>query len=479
MKKILLACFTLLYCLNSIHADDKGYTITVNIKNCQDSVLYLVNYYGSQTYLRDTAYAMPGGKYIFHKTDKTLQRGMYVLASQKKAKYMEFFIDKEQNFTINTDTLEMLRHAEVKGSKQNDNFLKYVVQLADKQKQLRELGKKKVADSTDAYDEEIKALQKDINKTTDTYIQKNPGTLSAKCLWLNEEIDIPEAPKNEDGTIDSTFQARYYKDHFWDHMDWNDDAILYSPFFHTRLERYFERIFYYSTNDTITNAAVRLIESVADKYEYFKYIVWWAVGHYEVSKVMGQEEVFVNLARRYYIAGRCDWASETLVNNIQKRIDQLEPLLIGKTAPEIVMPDTNGTWISSYLTRGPRYTIYWFYDPDCGHCKTQTPKLMDFLKENRDSLGIEVYAIAMDNNRKQWVNFINKYHMECINVGGLTANMDYKTYFDIIGTPVLYLMDKDMKIIGKKIEPTDLKGFILSHEKSERAKVEEEKTNQK
>ena len=142
MKKILLACFTLLYCLNSIHADDKGYTITVNIKNCQDSVLYLVNYYGSQTYLRDTAYAMPGGKYIFHKTDKTLQRGMYVLASQKKAKYMEFFIDKEQNFTINTDTLEMLRHAEVKGSKQNDNFLKYVVQLADKQKQLRELGKK-------------------------------------------------------------------------------------------------------------------------------------------------------------------------------------------------------------------------------------------------------------------------------------------------------------------------------------------------
>ena len=70
---------------------------------------------------------------------------------------------------------------------------------------------------------------------------------------------------------------------------------------------------------------------------------------------------------------------EDLVRKYEKRVKNLEPLLIGKTAVELIIPDTTQSddftrWYSSYGFSKP-YVILWFYDPDCPTCTKETMKM--------------------------------------------------------------------------------------------------------
>ena len=58
-----------------------------------------------------------------------------------------------------------------------------------------------------------------------------------------------------------------------------------------------------------------------------------------------------------------------------EKASALEPLLIGKMAPRIILADTSEKkWIDFYQLPN-KYNLLIFWDPDCGHCKKEIPKL--------------------------------------------------------------------------------------------------------
>lgn len=474
MKKIII--LSILFCssIATVYPQKNkpsGYEITVTIKGIPDSLLYIANYYGTNQYLKDSAKVVKNkpGTFVF-KGKEPLLGGIYILATQKKVKLIELIVDKQQKFSLETDTLDIIGHLIFKNSTENQVFYSYVnptakmqTEITGLQKQLKEAK----AAKNEVVIKEIEAKLKEKNKEneafTKEFIAKNPDALISKVLNVTQAIEIPDLPIKENGNPDSTWGWTYYKTHYWDNVDLNDDRLLRTPVFTGKLSTFFNTVIV-QDNDSIIKEADLIIEKVRQNKEMFKYIIWWITNHYETSKIMGQDEIFVHMAEKYYGGNQCWWVNQSTIDNMVKRADQLKAILIGAKAPELMMPDTNNVFLSSHSPR-TKYTIMWFWDPDCGHCKTETPKLRDFYNAQKDSLNLEVFAISTDTDLARWKKYIVDTQLNWINVGGNTANLDFRKVFDIYSTPVMYILDENKNIIAKRLSADDLPDFFKQYKR--------------
>lgn len=479
MKKQIILLVSLLifstnYSLQAQKANSKkksGYEIKIHIKNSPDSMMYLANYYGRNQYLKDSAKAdaKTPGLFVF-KGEEPLLGGIYILASQAKVKTMEFVIDQSQHFTFETDTADVLKQINVKGSTENELFFNYIKVLNHLQNELMRINGE-VKDAENEGKEGLVKIKKDLltekskelEEYTKGFIKDNPDAFFSKVLALNLDIKIPPFPVREDGTVDSTFAWRYYKENFWMHTDLTDDRLLRTPVFHSKLQRYFSEVIV-QDNDSIKHEATKIIEKVRPNEEMFKYVIWFLTNFYETSKIMGHDEIFVYLVEEYYMTNQCFWVAPHTLENLSRRALQLKNILIGAKAPELVMYDTNNVFRSTYQINAD-YTILWFFDPDCGHCKVETPRLRDFYNKNKEKLNLEVFAVSSDQDLERWKKYIRDQKLNWINVGGNTANIDFFKIYDLYSTPVMFLLDKDKKILAKRISVADLDNFFEQYEK--------------
>jgi len=473
-RQALLTCFILCGLIGVAHGQTKSgkdYKFTANINGLKDSMLYLANYYNGSTAIVDSAKVTKNklGTYIF-KGKEALPGGIYILANQRRERLIEIIIDKNQTFSLETDTVDFLSNLIFKNSPENDVFYSYIRPTAKMQqeqarlnKQLKEVKTAKNEDGIKELEAKIKEKNKEMETFTKDFTSKNPDALISKVLKVSDQIIIPELPKKADGTTDSTWGWKYYKAHYWDNVDLLDDRMLRTPVFTNKLSTFFTAVLV-QDNDSIIKEADLLIEKVRQNKEMFKYIIWWVTNHYETSKIMGQDEIFVHMAEKYYGGNQCWWVNQTTVDNMVKRADQLKAILIGAKAPELIMPDTNNVFLSSYSPR-TKFTIMWFWDPDCGHCKIETPKLRDFYNAQKDSLSLEVFAISTDTDLARWKKYIIDTKLNWINVGGNTANLDFRKVYDIYSTPVMFILDENKKIIAKRLSADDLPDFFKQYKR--------------
>lgn len=478
MKKEIILLSTLFLCfVMPIHAQKatskktKGYEIKITIKNSKDSMLYLANYYGKNQYLKDSAIANKNYPGVFtFKGDETLPGGIYLLATQNKVKLMEFIIDENQHFSFESDTTDVLKNIVVKNCPENLSFFDYIKNITSKQIELNQINSdiKKAetehnSDLAKSLKDKLKQKSTEFQDYTLGFIEKNPKSLFSKVLSVNRDIDIPAYPTLPDGSVDSTFGWKYYKANYWMYTDLVDDRLIRTPVFHAKLQRYFDNVIV-QDNDSIKFEADKILEIVRPNEEMFKYVMWWLTNFYETSKVMGHDEIFVYLVEKYYMTNQCWWVTPSTLESLNKRATQLKTVLIGAKAPELIMPDTNNVFTSFYSIK-KKYTLLWFWDPDCGHCKVETPKLKDFYNKYKDSLSIEVFAVSMDQDLERWKKYIRDNQLIWINVGGNTANIDFHKVYDLYSSPVLYVLDKDKKILAKRIAVGDLEDFFEQYQK--------------
>jgi thiol-disulfide isomerase/thioredoxin len=185
------------------------------------------------------------------------------------------------------------------------------------------------------------------------------------------------------------------------------------------------------------------------------------------------------MVEKYYITNQCDWVDSTQLVKLQDRAQKIAPNLIGRKATEFIaygtafMKDTLG--IPHTLSEiDSDYTVLVFYGPTCGHCKKEIPK----IKNDVDSLissgyNIETFAVATEFDKKEWKEFINKQQTgDWINVsdinhdaeGNPVASSNWRDKYDIYSTPVIYLLDKEKKIIAKRISHSQLVEIIVELE---------------
>lgn len=465
----IITAFILYFSINSFAGNQEGYTIKITIKGLKDgSMCLLANYYGDKQYIKDSSLANAKGEVIFKGTEKWPQ-GIYLFVPPNK-KYFDFVMDEGQNFSLESDTLDFIKYMKVKGSEENKFFYDYQTFMSGKQKQiepLQELYKKVKAnkDSAKIVSDKISEVDKSVKDYKINFIKANPKSFVAKLFKAMEEPEIPETPILSNGKKDTTFAYHYYKTHFFDNIDFSDDRLLRTPIFHNKIKQYMEKLTP-QTPDSINISADYIVEKARANQEIFKYIVYWLTFTYESSKIMGMDAVFVHLVEKYYVTKQAFWVDSTQLYKITNRAFELRPLLIGKKAPAINMPDSTGKYISLYDVKA-KYTIVIFWDHGCGHCKKEIPKLVDVYNNKLKAKGVQVYAVESEDKPEDWKKFINEYKLNWINVQELDnyKRAVTKKIYDIYSTPVIYLLDENKIIKAKRIESDQLENIILMLDK--------------
>ena len=452
----------------------EGHTINGEITGLTDSTVMLAYYFGGKQYATDTAEVV-NGKFSF-KGQKVLPGGMYlvVLSNQQ---YFDIIVS-EQHFSFSTKLDDLIGSMKFKNSKENPPFYEYLNFITQMQKEvtpIRQQLESAEGDSKKALQEKATVIDAKVKKFRSDFMKNNADKFFSKIVTATTEIEIPEAPLDSTGNPDKTFPYRFYKKHFWDNIDFSDERMLRTPIFFNKMDQYLDKLTA-KHPDSINVSADVLVELSKANREIFQYVVSYITSTYERSKIMGMDAVFVHMVEKYYITNQCDWVDSTQLVKIADRAQKIAPNLIGRKASEFLdfygrpfMKDTLGKLHTLQEIKAD-YTVLIFYGPTCGHCKKEIPK----VKHDIDSLiaagyNIETFAVATEFDKADWKNFIHDQKIgDWINVadinhdeeGNPVASSDWRDKYDIYSTPVIYLLDKEKKIIAKRITHSQIVEII-------------------
>lgn len=434
----------------------QGYHITVRVNGYKDTAVYLGNYYGKQTYLADTARLNNRGEVVFSGKDK-LPGGIYFILLPDKQKFFEILVDRQQDFSITADTANLVKNLLFHNSLDNDLFYQYNRYLAAQQEQVNAV-KEKGGDSL-----QLKAMEKQtgehIQQYRKAYILKHPQTMLAAIFRAMEEPVIPTIPKTANGKEDSTFAYRYYKEHYWDPINFADERLLRTPILETRLMKYFSQLVY-PVADSVNMEADKILARARPDREVFKFVLWWLTHTYETSPYMGMDAVFVHLVEKYYIPGDAWWLTKEQSDKIIKRAYEIAPNLIGQKAPDLSLKDANMQPVSLYGTRG-RYTLLVFWDPTCGHCQKELPVLDSIYEKNWKDKDVKVFSVMTGGTKEEWLKFIKDNHLEdWVNAWDPDEQSNYHRLYDVYSTPLVYILGENKKILAKRLDPPQVDAFL-------------------
>lgn len=465
--KIILTVFAIMPLLT--FAKD-GYQITIKIAGYKNQKILLGNYYGDKQYVKDSAITDVTGKVVFSGKEK-LQGGIYLIATADKKLLFDFVVT-EQIFSLETDTADYQAHMTVKCSPENEVFFEYskfttkmAIEATDVEKKLRAARASKDTANERKYKTELQGYDQRVQDYRKEVMKNHPTFLMSKLFKIMEDVYVPPAPVMSNGKKDSMFQYLYYRDHFFDNFDFNDDRIVYTPVFHPKIESFITKLIL-QIPDSINNAADFLVAKTLPSKEISKFVIYWITNHYETSEYMGMDAVFVHMALKYYSDKKLTyWLDDALRFKILERAQTLDYNLLGKKGQNLNMPDTSGIYQSLYNIKAT-YTVLLFWDANCGRCKEEIPKILDFYKEQNSTINlsgtkkIEVFGVGMTPEPKEWKAYIHEHKLPWINVNDPNHESNFRKFYDVYSTPVIYLLDENKQIVAKRLSVDQLKDFI-------------------
>ncbi|MGD2035423.1 MAG: TlpA disulfide reductase family protein, partial [Bacteroidales bacterium] len=223
--------------------------------------------------------------------------------------------------------------------------------------------------------------------------------------------------------------------------------------------------------DTIIKEVDFLIEKSRADSAIFRFMLITLFNHYGNSKLMGMDAVQVHLADKYYVKESW-WSDKKFIADLEERIEILKPLLLGKVAPDFELLSVpkehfiaaeHDTALKKYPHIGDLIRIHnvkadflvlLFWEADCGHCKKAVPKLYESYKDTLENMGVKVIAISTlfgEDGKAKWIDFVNKYKIyDWINAW-YPYDYKFKITYDVRTTPQVFVLDKDKKIIAKRL----------------------------
>ena len=461
MKKFILSA-SLLISLTAF--SQNAYEIKVTFKPFKKQYIYLGHYFGKQYPIIDSVMLNDKSEAVF-KGPKKLPGGTYLVGYPGKAGFFEVLIDKQQKFQIIADTATIKNGVQFVNSPDNSLFSSYQQYMGQKGKKMAELQQqiKAISNKKDsiALNDELIKTDKEVTTFREDLIKKNPNSILTALLVAMREPQLTGKLKDPKTKDDSLAAYNYFKKHYWDGVNFWDGRLAYTTFFEEKLDKYFQQLVVPQPDSVIKEIDWMLSYAGANE-EMNRFLLIKFVNRYLVQKYMWEDAVFVHLFEKYFAQKDYTWLTAQGRKTITDRAYSLMANIMGTPASDVILPDAKGTDVALY-EGDAKYTVVVFWDPTCGHCKEVLPKLDSFYVAKWKALGLRMYSIAKetDGTKKDWIDFINEHHLnEWTNVyyskmndkSRIDANIPgYGQLYDVQTFPTLYLLDKDKRIVAKKL----------------------------
>ena len=368
-------------------------------------------------------------------------------------------IGKDQQISIEADFVNSNAN-KFSGAEETVAFHEYQIFLSRQKtrqtaisKRLTDIGEK--ADST-------KILQKqlsDLNETMEKYWKDNAAKYSntfladfylSMIIPVEDELNLKPSVKNQD-SIRWVHRYNFLKNHFWDNFNFGRAGLIRTPIFQEKLDTYFKKLIL-QIPDSIVNPMLQVIEMSKKNEEVNHYVFLYLLNEANQSQIMGMEKVFVVLSEKYILNNQKSWLDTGVVRKVRERVEAVKPNLVGNIAPELKLPDSEGNYYSLRQVNA-KFTLLYFWEPDCSHCQKTTPILNKDLYQIFKNKGVDIFAVLTQSNKEKWMKAIQEYKIqEWTNVWDPNYTSNFRKLYDVTSTPIIYILDKNKKILAKRLD---------------------------
>ncbi|MCX6212164.1 MAG: DUF5106 domain-containing protein [Bacteroidetes bacterium] len=453
-----------------------GHSIQITMRPYQNIKLYIGTNYGKNKVLADSCLLNEKSEGVFESKQK-LTPGIYFVVSPAYSILFDFLIDEQQHFKMVADT-SALDKVVITGSVDNTLFQNYskdinglFVQLNNLQNRFKEA--KNAADST-LFKNAYLGKDKEIKDKRDAFKLAYPKSMMSYLLNVMQRPEAPAMPF-VNGKADSLYPYYYVKNHFWDNIVFNDNRLIRTPFFEDKLDEYFKN--YVSREpDSIIDEVQYMLTVAKTGKEIYPFLLFKFTNKYITPEFMGQDKVFLHLYQNFFAKGDTVLLNPESKKSITERAYSMMANQLGLAAPSLIVNTIDDKKLSLYDVKSA-YTFVAFWDPTCGHCKEEIPKLDSFYKASWKNLEVKIFSVNINfKELAAWKNFITDHHLEdWFNVyqteedlnkeikAGLPTTI--RQQYDVFKTPTFYLLDSKKKIIAKNLSLEQFNDFLVSANK--------------
>jgi len=461
MTRKLLLPFLLLGALIG-QAQVPGYEIQVTLKPFKDQYVYLGHYFGKTYPIVDSVKLDANSKGVF-RGDKSLPGGIYLIGYPAKNQFFEILIDKQQRFSVVADTAMVAQTIGFVNSPDNIAFLNYQQKIRDFGTRIRTLQEQIQSGRPDSNQlrNQLAKIDREMNQYRKVLIDSSGETLLGALMKAMREPELPASLKKPTTAADSLAAYRYYKENYWEGVNFWDGRLAYTPFFEDKVERYFKQLVSPDADSVIFEIdnmmAFAQINSEMSRLLLIKFL-----NRYLTQQYMWEDAVLVHLYEKYIANKTYPWLEEKGRKLVQDRAYSLMANILKSPAAEVELPDAGGTTRSLYALSA-EYTLVIFWDPTCGHCKETLPRIDSIYQKKWSKQSVGIYSIAKETegDQKMWTDFIEQNQLEQWTHVYYSKNTEkqriengipgYSQLFDVQSFPTLYLLDREKKIIAKKL----------------------------
>lgn len=454
-------------------AGPQGYKIDLTIKPYQNQWVYLAYYYGGIKGLADSIYLDANSRGAIS-GDKALQQGVYIVASPAKTILFEMLIPEDQVFSISMDTLQPEASLVFEGSEENSLFTEYTRFIGPRAMAIEE-AKKQLDSTKDAatkakLTKEMEQYGNEINDFRLDVIKKKPQSMLALLFKTMQEVPLPEKLQKPKTRADTLAQYRYGKEHYWDNFDFMDGRLVRTPIFENKLKNYINN-WVMPDADSIIFEQNWMMALGRNDPEMSRYLISYFIDNFMYPKIMGQDKVFLNTYEKYVANNNpaTSWLNEKQRKAITERAYMVMANQLGAPAYDMALVDTAGKTRKLYDVKSD-YVVVVFWDPHCGKCREELPKIDSLYAASWKKKNVQVYAVMVNEESvADWAPFIRKTGKGWVHVHQTkemreaeekAQQANFRQLYDMRSTPTLFLLDRDKRIVAKNLGLEDLENVL-------------------
>ncbi|TVR87269.1 MAG: DUF5106 domain-containing protein [Saprospirales bacterium] len=447
--------------LEAVHSDRVRIEVHVEGFN-SGGTANLIGQVGENRYLADTAVIDGQGRFVFER-EEPYREGLYTVALPTNRGFHVILSEGQMDVSLSTVNGRLIEDMEV-GEGNLENQLLYINLKYERvnRNQIdsinRQMNRLEEGSPEHEAEREIRDRLAAERRAHVAFIDKHyPDKLFTRYK-VGGQNPVVRDIMNEDGTPDRRKQAYYFRNEFWDNVDFSDPRLINTPIIINKVRRYMDELVPQNA-DSINKYASLLMERVLDYPEYYQFFANWITMNFDhrETTIMDPEAVYVHMIQNYFTEDRAFWADAATIQGLQMRASEKENSLVGMVGPDVRAKGPDGN-IHSIFEMEADYIIIYMYNPTCENCKKETPQLLEWYREWHPEA--DVFAIAIDTDDREWKEYIDQANIhDWVNVFDPTNRAIYKTYYVNI-TPEIYVLNPDREIIGKNLKTFQLETII-------------------
>ncbi|MFN0175349.1 MAG: thioredoxin-like domain-containing protein [Saprospiraceae bacterium] len=443
-------------------------TLSFQIEGLSNPTVTLGYYYAGKAYRVDSVKIdMATGKFSFQK--EGLKPGLYFLTAGGSRLFDFMLASAADSFTVR-GSMSRLADLAVENSNENTAYFAFESERKNLEEKIKasEQMIDMVGRATNGDEEALNPIQKDLaalyqsgDSLAIAFTKNYPSTLYAQMLLSVRPPTEDTGPQKLEPTLKGKPNPafnRWQREHYFDHTDFGDERLLYNNFWHSFFDGFFAR-HVFPQPDSLIQAIDEVLRKMPRNGAFYRFSVLRLTQFFEQNEAPGADRVFVHLVDKYQKKDDTPWLDIATLERLAYKAEVHRPNLTGSLAVNFELQDETGKNHALYGLEAP-VTMLVFYSPLCDHCKELMPKIYQTYLDYT-SKGLKAIALNTDKQHVYWKKFVAQQGWQWINLASPKGLENLEKQFAAVNLPVIYLLDKDKRIVAKRIQPDKL-GEALS-----------------